>query len=178
MTKRLHLRREDGIPERIQALRESASATRVALNDILSESDPLVVLSRLKFGQVGHDPLNSTRRLNLIEQLNQTFTYLAAFKGAEFLFHRHTGISSLKLNLGNVSGWDIETPEDGGIAAEVFAAVTPANNQKLREDIKKMLAAPQQHRYVLFMSPGYQAGQLSHELAGESVTVWSLGALP
>ncbi len=146
--------------------------------DLSRDSDALRALSRMKFSALGHDPLDPTRRLNLIEQLNQTFTYLAAFKGADFLFNRHPDVNMLTLNLGNVSGWDIETPEGEGIAAEVFAAVTPANNQKLRQDIKKVLAAPQRHRYVLFMSPGRREGPVSHQLAGEQVTVWSLGPAP
>jgi hypothetical protein len=175
MTKRFSLRREDGTQTRIQALRESAAATQLALIDALREPDGLAALARMKFEQIGHDPLDVSRRLNLIEQLNQTFTYLAAFKGAEFLFRRHSRITALTFNLGNVSGWDIETPEDDGVVAEVFAAVTPANNQKLREDIKKVRAASQKHRYVLFMSPGYNEGPVSHQLACDEVNVWSLG---
>ncbi len=175
MTKRFALRREDGTQCRIQALRASATATQVALADALREPDALIALARMKFEQLGHDPLDTSRRLNLIEQLNQTFTYLAAFKSAEFLFRKHTRITGLTLNLGNISGWDIETHEDDGIVAEVFAAVTPANNQKLREDIKKVRAATQKHRYVLFMSPGHREGAVAHQLAGEEVIVWSLG---
>ena len=68
-----------------------------------------------------------------------------------------------------------DVPEDDGVVAEVFAAVTPANNQKLREDIKKVRAASQKHRYVLFMSPGHREGPVSHQLAGNDVSVWSLG---
>ena len=175
MTKRFALHREDGIQSRIQALRESAAATQSALQEALREPDGLTALARMKFEQIGHDPLDSSRRLNLIEQLNQTFTYLAAFKAADYLFYKHTRVTVLTLNLGNVSGWDIETLEDDGVVAEVFAAVTPANNQKLREDIKKVRAAAHKHRYVLFMSPGHREGPVSHQLAGNDVSVWSLG---
>ena len=129
----------------------------------------------MKFGQLGHDPLDPSRRLNLIEQLNQTFTYLAALRGAEFLFRRHQQITALNVNLGNASGWDLETLEDEGVVAEVFAAVTPSNNQKLREDIKKVRKASRQHRYVLFISPDYPEGPVANQLAGGDVFVWSLG---
>jgi hypothetical protein len=175
MSKRLSLRREDQIQGRVETLRASAAATLAAVSALSREPDALRALSRMKFEALGHDPLDPTRRLNLIEQLNQTFTYLAAFKGAAFLFTRHPQVKTLNLNLGNVSGWDIETPEDEGIAAEVFSAVTPANNQKLREDVKKVLEASQRHRYVLFMSPGHREGPVSHQLAAGQVTVWSLG---
>ena len=64
----------------------------------------MAFLSQLKFQTVGRDPLNLSRKLNLVEQLNQTFTYLASFNGAEFLFARHTKVKSLTLNLGMASG--------------------------------------------------------------------------
>lgn len=129
----------------------------------------------MKFEPLGHDPLDGSRRLNLIEQLNQTFTYLAALRAAEKLFQLHPEAASFVLNLGNVSGWDIESPDDGGIVAEVFAAVTPTNNQKLTADVKKLLSAHHTHRYVFYMCPGIPPGPVQHKLAGEHIRVWSLG---
>ena len=177
MTKRLAITRSVQAHAHIEALRASASATLDSLNKNLSHPDPLSALGRLKFEAIGHDPLDSTRKLNLIEQLNQTFTYLAAFRGAEFLFNRHPNVNEPILNLGNVSGWDIETQEDNGIAAEVFAAVTPNNNQKLRNDIKKVQSAPHRNRYVLFICPRHAPGRISHKLAQDDVQVWSLGPI-
>jgi hypothetical protein len=121
MTKQLRLRREDNTDVHVAALRLSALETKNKIAAALSEPDPLQFLSELKFAQVGHDPLDSSRRLNLIEQLNQTFTYLAAFKSADFLFSRHPTATYLSLNLGNRKGWDIETEEEEGVVAEVFA---------------------------------------------------------
>jgi len=175
MTKQLRLHREDKTAMHIAALRQSAAETKDKIAAAMDEQDPLEFLSALKFDQVGHDPLDSSRRLNLIEQLNQTFTYLAAFKSVDFLFSRHPTADYLSLNLGNRSGWDVETEEDGGIVAEVFAAVTPVNNQKLAEDIKKVLAAPHKNKYVLFMSPRHKPGPLEHRFAKGEVTIWSLG---
>ena len=175
MTKRIELRREEGTGERLEMLRASAAATHSALATAVADADPLRALARMKFEPLGHDPLDRSRRLNLIEQLNQTFTYLAAFRAAEILFERHPVVGALMLNLGNVSGWDIESPEDGGIVAEVFAAVTPTNNQKLTADVKKLLLADHAHRYVFYMCPGLPPGQVPHKLAGERVRVWSLG---
>ncbi len=132
-------------------------------------------LFKLKFQAVGCDPLELSRRLNLIEQLNQTFTYLASFNGAEFLFERHPKVQCLSLNLGSSSGFDIQTSEVGGIAAEVFAAVTPQNNRKLANDIDKVSAADAKYRYVLFMSPEHKTGPYRGTLKVPGVTVWSLG---
>lgn len=175
MTKELRLRREDNTETHVASLRESALATKDKIAAAMAEPDPLQFLSELKFAQIGHDPLNPARRLNLIEQLNQTFTYLAAFKSVEFLFSRHAAATYFQLNLGNRKGWDVETDEEEGVVAEVFAAVTPANNAKLSEDIKKVLAAPHRNKYVLFISPRHPPGPLEHRLANGQVKVWSLG---
>jgi hypothetical protein len=43
---------------------------------------PLGFLYVLKFWSVGFDPMDSTRKMNLIEQLNQTLTYVASLKAA------------------------------------------------------------------------------------------------
>ena len=40
------------------------------------------------------------------------------------------------------------------VAAEVFAALSPANNQKLKQDIAKVQAVKADHRYVFYCSPG------------------------
>lgn len=135
----------------------------------------MAFLFQLKFQQVGCDPMNPSRQLNLIEQLNQTFTYLASFDGAKFLFARHPKVQSLTLNLGTSSGSDIETAEDGGIAAEVFAAVTPQSNRKLVGDIEKVSATDAKHRYVFFMSPEHEAGAYRRPYKAQGVVVWSLG---
>ena len=135
----------------------------------------MAFLYQLKFQAVGCDPLDLSRQLNLIEQLNQTFTYLASFNGATFLFERHPKVQSLSLNLGTSSGFDIQSPEGGGIAAEVFAAVTPQNNRKLAKDIEKVSASDAKYRYVLFMSPEHEAGPYRGAPKVTGVTVWSLG---
>ena len=135
----------------------------------------MAFMYQLKFQAVGCDPLDLSRQLNLIEQLNQMFTYLASFNGAAFLFERHPKAQSLSLNLGTSSGFDIQTPEGGGIAAEVFAAVTPQNNRKLAKDIEKVSASDAKYRYVLFMSPEHEAGPYRGVPKVTGVTVWSLG---
>lgn len=135
----------------------------------------MVFLYQLKFQAIGCDPLDQSRQLNLIEQLNQTFTYLASFNAAAFLFERHPKVQSLTLNLGTSSGFDIQTQEGGGIAAEVFAAVTTQNNRKLTKDIEKVSTADAKFRYVLFMSPEHEAGPYRGAPKVTGVTVWSLG---
>lgn len=174
MSKRLSITRSD-----IEGYRESllaaAEQTQIQIAELADSEEPMAFLFQLKFQAVGCDPLDISRQLNLIEQLNQTFTYLASFNGAEFLFERHPKVQSLSLNLGTSSGFDIQTHEGGGIAAEVFAAVTPQNNRKLANDIEKVFAADAKYRYVLFMSPEHEAGPYRGTPKVTGVTVWSLG---
>ena len=174
MTDPISVTRSD-IEERLESLRASAEQTQIQLAELAGAEGPLEFLYQLKFNATGCDPLDPSRALNFIEQLNQTFTYLASFNGAEFLFSRHPKVQHLTLNLGTAAGSDIETPEGGGIAAEVFAAVTPRNNGKLTKDIKKVSSAKAKHRYVLFMSPECEAGPYPVASNASGVIVWSLG---
>jgi hypothetical protein len=163
----------DGYKQRLFA---SAKHTQKVIRQLASIQDSTSFLATLKFNAIGCDPLNAEKPLNLIEQLNQTFTYLASFQGAEFLFSRHPDIPSLQLNLGTSSGFDIESDESGGLVAEVFAAVTPKNNQKLTKDCKRVAESQAKHRYVLFMSPKCpQAGPYPYKAAAQGVSVWSMG---
>ena len=157
MTKQVSVARTD-IEGHRESLRASAEHTQIQIAELAGAENPLEFLFRLKFEAIGCDPLSVSRKLNLIEQLNQTFTYLASFNGADFLFKRHPKVQRFTLNLGTSAGSDIETLEDGGIAAEVFAAVTPRNNRKLATDIEKVSTAKAKHRYVLFISPEHEAG--------------------
>lgn len=138
----------------------SAEETQMRLLELAGRCQPLELLERMKFEMTGVDPLDIDRPLNVIEQLNQTFTYLASFLGAAWLFNAHPKISSLTLNLGTASGWDIETEDQGGIIAEVFASVRPSNNNKLNSDISRLqkFGADAAHRYVFFLCPGFDAG--------------------
>ncbi len=188
----IHIRKDD-IEGYEACLCRSAEETIQRMRESVNQDDPMQFLYQLKFSPGGRDPLDTSRTLNLVEQLNQTFTYLASLKGARFLFDWHKKeITCLTLNLGTAGGSDIETKECGGIAAEVFAAVDPWNNQKLKKDVKKVLEVTAQHRYVFFMSPLYpKIGllpgdtdkeklilKMAEEDTKKGVIVWSLGCAP
>ncbi len=68
----------------------------------------------------------------------------------------------------------IESDFDGGIAAEVFAAVHPKSNNKLQKDIQKVLDVNVKHKYVFFMCPNIKKGYYPNITKNE-VIVWSLG---
>ncbi|MGO9572445.1 MAG: hypothetical protein ACLP5H_33430 [Desulfomonilaceae bacterium] len=175
MNKGVQITCKADIVRHIEQCRIAAETTKTRLLEIATTKAPLALLYQMKFCQVGCDPLDHRRPLNLIEQLNQIFTYVASFKAAEYLLDRHPDVRSLTLNLGTRSGWDIETQDDGGIAAEVFAAVSPQNNDKLRLDIAKVTTAVARYRYVFFMCPDMPPGLEHNSLQSGSVQIVSLG---
>src|SRR5258708_10191972 len=68
----------------------------------MGSSDGLAVLRALKFEPFGRHPLES-RDLNLIEQINQPWTYLVSFRALAFLFERHPNAGDCKLSLSTLS---------------------------------------------------------------------------
>lgn len=156
----------------VQSVTDSAAK---AISQItLLGSDGLRAIWSMKFEPVGCDPLDSDSPLNLIEQLNQSFTYIASARATKILIERHPDLAPFTLNLGTVGGSDIESKAGVGVAAEVFAAVNTSNNRKLANDIAKVAATSAGHKYVFFMCPGYEAGYQS-KLSHSGVEVWSVG---
>src|SRR5262245_22543735 len=117
-----------------------------AIAQTMSACEPIEAFTRLKFDQVGFHPTED-RPLNFIEQLNQTFTYFASLRAGQWIVKNHENILPLRLNLGAVGGFDIES-ENGELVAETFAAVDPRNNDKLEKDIRKLANQSHRHKYV------------------------------
>ncbi len=130
----------------------SVEATATSLRQILETDSAVSAFARLKFLECGCDPLDVDRSLNLVEQLNQTFTYLASVAGARWLVAHHPECLPLNLNLGTSAGYDIESC-NGEYVAETFAVTHPGSNDKLRKDIARLEAASALHRYVFYLSP-------------------------
>lgn len=141
----------------------AAEATMARLGRLANGPAALEALARLKFAHAGCDPLDQARALNFVEQINQTFTYLASFEGARWLLREHPRSTPLVLNLGTTPGSDIESL-DGLIAAETFAATEPDSNDKLRKDIAKVRATNAKHKYVFFLSPQSANGQMPEDV--------------
>jgi hypothetical protein len=137
------------------------------------EGEPMAVLKKLRFDTVGHDPLTGSP-LNVVEQLNQTFTILVSLRAVEKLIELHPEAGGFRLALGTSSGRDIESVMPGLVAAEVFSATHPNSNQKLRKEIARLADDPAQHRYVFFASPTYKAGRHEQlEKPGTGVQVYA-----
>jgi hypothetical protein len=96
-------------------------------------------LHTLKFERFGCDPLEENdRRLNLIEQLNQSFHMMTHLAAAQRLLQCFGNCGGLPLNMGTNPGRDIASNHPNVVEAEVFAAVRPTNNGKLHKEITKL----------------------------------------
>lgn len=137
-------------------IRRAAQRALAAIRRLVEQNDALHLLEAVKFHKIGRDPMESTRRLNLIEQVNQTFTALVSVRAVEYLFDHHSESAPFLLNLGTAPGPDIAS-RDGLVAAEVFAATHAGSNQKLNRDIAKVRQSSAKHRYVFFHCPGDHA---------------------
>jgi hypothetical protein len=152
----------------------SAERALAGLSARLEAKQGLQALWSMKVRPLGCDPLDAESPLNLIEQINQTFTYLASARAVEQLLRLHPELAPFTLNLGTSPGSDIQS-ECGTLAAEVFAAVKPTNNRKLRDDRVKVSQTSALWKYVFFMCPGYGHGRQPKLEREAGVEVWSLG---
>ncbi len=139
----------DALESRIEA---SAAHAVGELRRVLNAATPMDLFALVKFTELGRDPLDTTRPLNLIEQLNQSFTYLASITAARWLFGQQPDCAPFVLNLGTTPGYDIES-KCGRVVAETFAVTHPDSNDKLRKDVNKLSACSAEARYVFFLSP-------------------------
>ena len=137
--------------------------------------DPLDLLRRMKFEPIGFHPIEG-HALNLVEQINQTWTYAVALAAARLLLRLHPEAGGYRLAPGAHASIpiDIMSEANGLVGAETFAAVDPRNNDKLQKDLKKMAVRPEQHRYIFFMSPKFPGTHRLPQFEREGVQVWSV----
>jgi hypothetical protein len=137
--------------------------------------DPIDFLRRMKFDRVGFHPIEG-HALNMVEQINQTWTYAVALAAARQLLELHPDAGGYHLAPGAHASrpLDVMSEIDGMVGAETFAAVDPANNRKLAGDLVKMAARTEQHRYIFFMSPKFPGAQRLPRFERVGVQVWSV----
>jgi hypothetical protein len=159
------------IPKIRRRVNNSASKAAKQLRALVGSG--IELLRKIKFDQIGHHPIDR-RPLNLIEQVNQTFTALASLRAAELLFEWHPKLKQIRFNIGTERGSDIECP-NGTFAAEVFATTNLKNNRKLARDIAKVLTRDDVgERYVFFHCPGIAEGLQEKRGAGLGVPIWAV----
>jgi hypothetical protein len=160
----------------IRRVQAAADRTNQAIKRLLEdEPNGIEVLRRMKFTEMAWHPVDD-RQLNLIEQLNQTWTYLVTLRALPFLFARHPDAGGFSLNLGTAAGTDIKSVAANEVAAEVFAAVHPSNNKKLAKDLQKLVrdCPAAAARYVFFGAPGFRQ-ERQHKLETvDGIEVWAI----
>jgi hypothetical protein len=133
------------------------------------------LLRAMKFETIGFHPVGD-HALNIVEQINQTFTYAVALAAARELLIRHPGAGGFLLAPGAhmTQPLDIMSEAEGLVGAETFAAVTPANNGKLAADLRKLAGCTERHRYVFFASPRFPGTARLPRFERDGIEVWSV----
>jgi hypothetical protein len=93
------------IRESARRVRETTLLTGEPL-DVLP-GEPLDVLRRMKFDQIGFDPIEH-QPLNLVEQINQTWTYAVAFAAVRQLLSIHRDAGGYRLAPGAHASIDLD----------------------------------------------------------------------
>ena len=173
VTKDIVIRTEIVADELMAMVRASAARSQewVAAHS----GDPLDLLRQMKFDPVGFHPLED-RPLNLIEQINQTWTFAVAIAAARQLLALHPDVGGFRLAPGAHASLelDIMSQKAGYVGAETFAAVNPRNNGKLVADLTKLAGRMERHRYVFFMSPLFPGNQRQPQFERHGIEVWSV----
>lgn len=163
------------VSERLATLHDSASTSVARLAE--QSGTPLDTLAAIKFSPIGFHPLED-RPLNLVEQVNQTFTYYVALKAALLLMEWHPQAEGFRLAPGAHAprgSLDVESLVQGYVGAETFAAVDPNNNQKIKKDLDKLAQRPETYRYSFFMSPKYPETARVPKFERGGILVYSIG---
>ncbi len=118
----------------VNAVRDSAARMQGWI--AAQTGDPLAMLKRMKFDPIGFHPV-AGHELNMVEQINQTWTYTVAIAAARQLLALHPEAGGFRLAPGADASLplDIMSVVDGLVGAETFAAVHPRNNNKLDIDL-------------------------------------------
>jgi hypothetical protein len=133
------------------------------------------MLRAMKFETVGFHPINH-RPINVVEQINQTWTFTAALTAARQLLALQPDAGGFRLAPGAQAALPlgIMSEQEGLVGVEVFAAVGPHSNHKLANDLDKLKGRPEKHRYGYFMSPRFPGNKRQFELERDGIQVWSV----
>lgn len=105
------------------------------IRSLVKDNSSINSLKKLKFEKVVRDSIFQ-HELNFIEYLNQTFTYLVCLYAGSKILHLYPD-KEIIINFGTNKGFDVYT-SDESINCECFATTSVHNNQKLRNDLKRL----------------------------------------
>jgi hypothetical protein len=127
--------------------------TRIAiasLQDQLRTLEGIEALRLMKFTKCGGDPFTG-EHLNLVEQINQTFTYLVCLEAVRVIMERHPDRDTpYVVSFGSKGGFDVMT-KDGSIVCDCFASVRPDRHGQLIREVRKVSGySDAKYKYVVF----------------------------
>lgn len=173
MAQHFTVRNSQEVDEQLQVIYSNAAKSYQWVKE--HTASPFDFFHSLKFDPVGFHPVGG-HALNVIEQVNQTATYVVALKAAKLLFDFHPEVSGFVVAPGAHKSHDLDimSEEEQFIGCETFAAVHPSNNQKLKKDMDKLASRTDRYRYVFFSSPQYDATERRVEMERDGIQVWSI----
>ncbi len=163
------------VDEALAQVREAAKNAHAWI--AAQSSDPMTFLKSVKFERHGYHPIDNDRKLNLIEQINQTFTYAVALEATRLLLAWHPEAEGFRLAPGATMSQklDVMSQKTGLVGAETFAATSPTGNRKMDKDMAKMLTHPEfTYRYIFFASPKFNETARRERFERSGVQVWSI----
>lgn len=127
---------------------EQAGKVADQLRTLFADSSPFDALAKLRFQRTVEDEVFN-EKMNFIEYLNQTFTYLVCLYAGQSLKETYPG-KEIIINFGNQPGIDVFT-SDESVACECFAATTVKSNGKLKAEVERLSKMQgYQYKYVFF----------------------------
>lgn len=135
--------------------------TEHAVAALPTSGTSLDILRAMKFDKVGFHPIDG-RPLNLIEQINRTFTFMVALKATKWLLAHHPDAGGFKLAPGATMAMELDIMSNvpGLVGAETFAATHPDSNRKLAKDLAKLQQSQARFRYAFFYAPNFPFGRM------------------
>lgn len=168
----------ENIKSFIEKLEASAEVAMLSIANLAAEKDAMSFLFECKFRKNGYNPIDFAIPLSFIDQLNQTFTYLATFRGAEYIFKKHPNLKKLKLklNIGIESRYDIKSLDTDEVEALVFASLDQSSNRILLRDRFRIDNSKAKFKYVFFIAPRHPFSERTVNRSGSDVHIISLGS--
>lgn len=167
------IERESEVDLLLDEIRASARRAQDWIASFAGE--PLELFKQMKFGPVGFHPLDD-RPLNIVEQINQTWTFTTALLATKRLLELHPDARGYSLAPGAHASQDLDimSLEPGLVGAEIFAAVSVNSNRKLQKDLAKLASREELNRYVFFMVPKFEQTVRLEQFERGGIKVWSV----
>lgn len=148
--KQMRIKSIDELGKYKESIKDTSEKTVSNIHELLNNQDSIEILYNFKFNQVGYEPILGYE-LNFIEQINQMFSHIVAFKAVEILLNKYPDKEFI-LNLGTQGGYDVLSVDDS-IICECFSTTNPISNNKIKRDAERLIGNnTAERKYIIFYS--------------------------